>query len=44
MEELTEVRRVLERTDKIKYVIIPKKSKIIKDDLVIVKKLNTTEE
>jgi len=43
MEEGVEVRRVLERSDKIKYLIIPKKSSIVKDDLVIVRKLNTTE-
>ena len=40
MEEITEVRRVLQRTDGIKYLIIPKKSKILKDDLVVVRKLN----
>jgi hypothetical protein len=43
MEKITEVRRVLERSDKIKYVIIPKKSKLSKDDLVIITKLNTEE-
>jgi hypothetical protein len=42
MEEV-EVRRVLERSDGIKYLIIPKKSTLVKDDLVIVRKLNTTE-
>ena len=43
MEETVEVRRVLERSDKIKYIIIPKKSNFNKGDLVIVKKLNTEE-
>ena len=41
MEEVIEVRRVLERSDKIKYLILPKKSKFVKGDLVIVRKLNT---
>ena len=44
MEEIIEVRRVLQRSDNIKYVIIPKKSKLIKDDLVVIKKLDTKEE
>ena len=41
MEEFTEIRRVLERSDTIKYLIIPKKSQFNKGDWVIIKKLNT---
>jgi len=42
MEEIIEVRRVLQRTDGIKYLIIPKKSLILKDDLVVVTKYGET--
>ena len=38
-----EIRKVLERKDKVKMVIIPKKSDIIKDDMVGVIKLNKKE-
>jgi len=38
-----EIRKVLERKDKVKMVIIPKKSEIRKDDLVGVIKLNERE-
>ena len=44
MEEIIEVRRILERSDKIKYLIIPKKSQLVKGDLVIIRKLNTEEQ
>lgn len=43
MEEEIEYRRVLQRTDGIKYAIIPKKSKIQKDDFVMIKKINSGE-
>jgi len=38
-----EIRKVLERKDKVKMVIIPKKSDIVKDDYVGISKLNTKE-
>lgn len=38
-----EIRKVLQRTDEVKMVIIPKKSDIVKDDLVGVIKLNKKE-
>lgn len=38
-EEMEEVRRVLERKDGIKMVIIPKRSKIVKGDYVRITKL-----
>lgn len=37
------IRKVLERKDGVKMVIIPKPSKIVKDDLVGVIKLNEKE-
>ena len=43
MEEICEVRRVLKRTDGVKYLIIPKKSVIKAGELVTISKLNQME-
>lgn len=43
-EGIMEVRRVLERSDKIKYLILPKKSGFKKDDWVVIRKLNAHDE
>jgi hypothetical protein len=42
MEEVI-VKPLLERSDKIKYLIIPKNTKWVKGDLIVCKKLNTME-
>ncbi len=42
MEEY-EIKKVLVRTDGIKYIIIPKKSKIKKGDYVMIKKISNKE-
>ena len=43
MEQDYEVKKVLLRTDGIKYIIIPKDSKIIAGEYVIIKKLKHQE-
>jgi hypothetical protein len=43
MEEEVIVKPLLIRSDKIKYLIIPKSSNWVKGDLIVCKKLNTGE-